>query len=106
MIDRVTGEITLEKLSSQIRVKKTRQEKPDRHQQQFTQVPPDLNHWGDGEHNLLLNSGIFRRKLLRNEVTKLKYTQPGLQGSRLKWVGSLVKDLGQNWASKSDLKVN
>ena len=83
VIDRVTGEITLEKLSSQIRVKKTRQEKPDRHQQQFTQVPPDLNHWGDGEPNLLLNSGIFRRKLLRNEVTKLKYTQPGLQGSRL-----------------------
>ena len=33
----------------------------------------DLNHWGYGEHNLLLKSGIFRRKLLRNEVTQLKY---------------------------------
>ena len=42
VIDRVTGEITLEKLSSQIRVKKTRQEKPDRQQQQFTQVPPAI----------------------------------------------------------------
>ena len=51
VIDRVTGEITLEKLSSQIRVKKTRQEKPDRHQQQFTQVQPAigfelLGRWG------------------------------------------------------------
>jgi len=39
VIDRVTGEITLEKLSSQILVKKTRAEKPDRanHQQNFIQ---------------------------------------------------------------------
>ena len=33
----------------------------------------DLNYWGDGEHNLLLKSGIFRRKLLRHEVTQHKY---------------------------------
>jgi len=43
VIDRVTGEITLEKLSSQIRVKKTRQEKPDRHRQQFTQIPTNAS---------------------------------------------------------------
>ena len=39
VIDHVTGEVTLEMLSSQILVKKTRAEKPERaiHQQNFTQ---------------------------------------------------------------------